>query len=132
MQLAVDYSLAELFYFARDAAGASKTSDVAEAEHCSISALLQLAVQALHGSEADKRAVDWMPTRSRRSIAMQDAKFGSLTELQQELRLIEQETGIAPDPTAPIAGYVRAVAKTGNARAQRLLVRLKAALIPPR
>ena len=89
-------------------------------------------MQALHGSEADKRAVDWMPTRWGRSIAMQETKFGSLTELQQELRLIEEETGIAPDPTTPIAGYVRAVAKTGNARAQRLLVRLKAALIPPR
>jgi hypothetical protein len=89
-------------------------------------------VQALHGSEADKRAVDWMPTRSGRSITMQDAKFGLITELEQELRLIEEETGITPDPTAPIAGYVRAVAKTGNARAQRLLVRLKAALIPPR
>ena len=131
MQLAVDYSLAELFYFARDAAGASESSDAAEAEHCSISALLQLAVQALHGSEADHRATDWMPTRSGRSIAMQEAKFGSLTELEQELRLVEEETGIAPDPTAPIAGYVRAVANTGNARAQRLLVRLKAALIPP-
>lgn len=54
-----------------------------------------------------------------------------LTELEQELRLIEKETGIAPDPKAPIMGYVRAVAGTGNARAQPLLARLKAALIPP-
>ena len=54
-----------------------------------------------------------------------------LTELQEELRLVEKETGIAPDPKAPLMGYVRAVAGTGNARAQRLLVRLKAALVPP-
>jgi hypothetical protein len=54
-----------------------------------------------------------------------------LPELEQELRLVEKETGIAPDPKAPIIGYVRAVAITSNARAQRLLARLKAALIPP-
>jgi hypothetical protein len=63
---------------------------------------------------------------------MQGSKFGLIAELEQELRLVEEETGIVPDPTAPIAGYVRAVANTGNARAQRLLVRLKAALTPPR
>jgi len=53
-----------------------------------------------------------------------------MSELEQELRLIEEETGIAPDPTAPIAGYVRAVAATGNQRAERLRARLKAALPP--
>jgi hypothetical protein len=49
------------------------------------------------------------------------------TELEQELRLIEEETGIARNTAAPVAGYVRAVAKTGNPRAQRLLARMKAA-----
>ena len=50
--------------------------------------------------------------------------------LQQELRLIEQETGIVLNPAAPIAGFVRAAATTGNERAQRLLARMKAALHP--
>ena len=50
------------------------------------------------------------------------------TEIEEELRLIEKETGIARNPAAPLAGYVRAVARTGNPRAQRLLARLKAAL----
>ena len=50
-----------------------------------------------------------------------------MTELEQELRLIEEETGMARNPAAPLAGYVRAVATTGNPRAERLLARLKAA-----
>jgi hypothetical protein len=50
------------------------------------------------------------------------------TELEEELRLIEKETGIARDPAAPVAGYIRAVASSGNARAQWLLARMKAAL----
>jgi hypothetical protein len=126
----MDYSPSELLYFARHAAGDGESSNAAEAEHYSISALLALALQALNGSETDNRAADWMANRSRPSITMREAEFGLTTELQQQLRLIEQETGIAPDPRAPIAGYVRAVAKTGNRRAQRLLARMKAALPP--
>lgn len=129
----MDYSLAELLAFARRTAG-SAPPDAAAAEpgHHPTSALLALAVQALNGSEAENGAADRiprMPQLSERSTAMH--KPVGLTELEQELRLIEKETGIAPDPKAPIMGYVRAVAGTGNARAQPLLARLKAALIPP-
>ena len=58
---------------------------------------------------------------------MQQPASAPATELEEELRLIEKETGIARSPTAPLAGYVRAVARTGNPRALRLLAQLKAA-----
>lgn len=48
-----------------------------------------------------------------------------MAQLEEELRLIEKETGMVRNPVAPIAGYVRAAATTGNPRAQRLLVRFE-------
>jgi hypothetical protein len=54
-----------------------------------------------------------------------------LNELKQEARLIAHKSGIALDPNAPIVGFVRAAAATGNARAQRLLASMKAAFNPP-
>jgi len=50
---------------------------------------------------------------------MHEPASGPTTELEEELRLIEKETGIPRNPAAPVAGYVRAAATTGNARAQR-------------
>ena len=50
--------------------------------------------------------------------------------LDEELRLIAQETGIALTRDMPIVGFVRAAAATGNPRAQRLLAGLKAAFTP--
>jgi hypothetical protein len=130
----VDHSLAELLSLARGNSGDDGSPDIAEAAHCTVSALLALALQALNGFDAEAPASNRISTPSGRFTAMHAPKSGPKTlhgELEEELRLVEQETGIAPDPTAPIAGYVRAVALTGNARAQRLLARLKAALSPP-
>jgi len=127
----VDYSLAELLSFARRTAGSEESPDIAEAEHSTLSALITLAVQALNGSDANTPAADRIPIRLLRSTATHSYQFDLMTELQQELRLLEKETGIALAPTAPIATYVRAVAATGNAHAQHLLARLKAALTPP-
>ena len=56
---------------------------------------------------------------------MNEPASGLSAELPEELRLIEDETGIARDPRAPVVGYVRAAATTGNPRAQRLLARLE-------
>jgi hypothetical protein len=128
----VDYSLADLLAFARRTACSDSPDAAAGAGHHPASALLALALRALNGSEVENGVADLiprMPHPSEHSKAMHEAV--GLPELEQELRLVEKETGIAPDPKAPIIGYVRAVAITGNARAQRLLARLKAALIPP-
>ena len=53
-----------------------------------------------------------------------------MAEQDEELRLIAKETGIALERDMPIVGFVRAAATTGNPRAQRLLVPLKAAFTP--
>jgi hypothetical protein len=132
MQLAVDYSLAELFILrgmlqALASLQMLPKQSIALFWHCYSWQCRPCTVPRLISAPS----IGCQPARGVLS-PRKKPKFGSLTELQQELRLIEEETGIAPDPTTPIAGYVRAVAKTGNARAQRLLVRLKAALIPPR
>ena len=129
----MDYELNELLSLARSTAGGDGSANVAGAEH-TISALLALAVQALNGSDADTPPSNRISTPAGRFNAMHPPKSGPKTlssDLQEELRVIEQETGIAPDPAAPIAGYVKVVAGPGNARAQRLLARLKAALSPP-
>ena len=128
----MDYSLAELLAFARRTAGSAPPDAAIGAGHHPTSVLLALALQALNGSEVENGAADRitrMPQPSARSTAVHEP--ASLTELEQELRLLEKETGIAPDPKAPIMGYVRAIARTGNARAQRMLERLKDALIRP-
>ena len=126
----MDYSLAELLSFARRTVGAEQSAGIARAEDSTVSALITLAAQALNGSDANTPAAR-IPIPSLRSTATHSCESDFMTELQQELRLLEKETGIALAPAAPIASYVRAVAVTGNAHAQQLLARLKAALTPP-
>jgi hypothetical protein len=135
----VNYSLAELLAIARDTAGRDNPQEVTEGKHYTISALIALAVRALNDSHGDIAAsgapepacdVHMLPPCHERAIISPNHAPMLLGPLHAELRLLEKETGIAPDPTAPIVGYVRAVAMTGNATAQQLLARLKAALTP--
>jgi hypothetical protein len=43
-------------------------------------------------------------TRVERFTGMHEPEFGSITSLNQQVSLLEQQTGIASDPAAPVAG----------------------------